>query len=89
MNVRQARVTTEGMGIFLLLGVGHGTEPIRHRLEMDPATALALASQLEAAVHRLETAGLPLWQSPELVAPPKADAAAVAAAAALPIATDF
>lgn len=53
MTARRIQVVTQGGGIRLEVEVGHGTEPIRLAVKLDPASALHLSSLLETAVHQL------------------------------------
>ena len=50
-HIRRAHVRTEAGRILVRLESGFATEPLTYVAEIDAATALHLAGQLEAAVH--------------------------------------
>lgn len=82
MNIRRVQVSTLDGHVVLHLETGFATTPMPLVLEADPATALVLASALERAYQRLQVEG-------EAAPTQKTDPAAVAAAAAHPLADPF
>ena len=56
--IRRISVRAENGALFLRLSFGLGTTPLTTEYAIDPATALVLSHQLEAAVHAVCPAGL-------------------------------
>lgn len=66
MNVRRIQIRVEAGGMIALrLESGFATEPLVSTHTLDPAAALVLAHQIESAVHKAATDGLPLFATPD------------------------
>ena len=65
MNLRTFRIRLAGGTVKLRVETGYGTAPAAVEYDLEPAAALALSGQLEAAVHTAATRGLPLFATAE------------------------